>query len=137
MIILDGHSLTIEQLVTVAREKEKVQLADQAKKEIEKGRSFIEEKVANHEVVYGVTTGFGEFSQVSISPEKLKQLQRNLIVSHAVGVGEPLAAEVVRAIMLLRINALAQGNSGIRLVTVETLIKMLTNNADPQPFDGF
>ncbi|MFH1759300.1 MAG: histidine ammonia-lyase [Patescibacteria group bacterium] len=128
---LNGQSLTITQLVKVARQKETVILAEEAKEKIKQCRAYLEEKIVSGEVIYGVNTGFGEFSHTKIAPEKIKELQLNLIRSHASGVGDLLPEEVVRAMMLLRINALAHGHSGISLEVVETLCQMLNKNVLP------
>ncbi|WP_443110675.1 aromatic amino acid lyase [Caloramator sp. mosi_1] len=88
-------------------------------KRVKAAREVVDRFVDEGKVVYGITTGFGKFSDVVISKEEAKKLQRNLIVSHACGVGEELSEEVVRAIMLLRANALSKGYSGIRLETLE------------------
>ncbi len=132
MITLDGKSLNLDQLVSVARKGEKVRLAPEARKNINKSRKFIEKKLASRETIYGVTTGFGELSNVSIPMDKTRELQANLIRSHAAGVGEFLDAESVRTMMLLRINSLAAGYSGIRPVLVETLIRLLNEDILPQ-----
>lgn len=130
-VTLDGDSLTIDRLIKVVRCMAPVCLAEDAKTRMRASRRLIEEKVASNQAVYGVTTGFGDFSKVKISSEKLLKLQVNLIRSHAVGVGEFAADEIVRATMLLRINALAKGCSGVRVELVETLIDMLNKNVLP------
>jgi len=130
-ILIDGNSLRIEDVVAVARGNATVALSPAAKKRMQRSRAWVEKNVRDHSVVYGVTTGFGAFQNVSIAPEKIKALQRNLIVSHCAGVGEPFPEEVVRAMMLLRTNALAKGFSGIRVSTVETLLSMLKKRVHP------
>ena len=130
-VVLDGNSLTIEDVVNVARFGYKVLLSDIAKDRVLYSREIVEKYVKEGEVVYGITTGFGKFSDVVISKEDTETLQKNLIMSHACGVGEPLDKEVVRAIMLLRANALAKGFSGIRLKTLEVLIEMLNKDVIP------
>ncbi|MCX7951468.1 MAG: histidine ammonia-lyase [Clostridiales bacterium] len=130
-IIIDGEHLTIEDVVKVAREGYRVELADEAKKRVKMAREVVDRYVAEGKVVYGITTGFGKFSDVVISKEEAKKLQRNLIVSHACGVGDEFPEEVVRAIMLLRANALSKGYSGVRLETLETLIEMLNKGVHP------
>jgi histidine ammonia-lyase len=111
--------------VSVAREDRKIQLGPQAVNAMERSRAIVERMVAGREVVYGVTTGFGKFADRTIGPEALDLLQRNLILSHSVGVGEPLPCDVIRAMIVLRIAALARGYSGIRPGTVQTLVDML------------
>lgn len=130
-IYIDGNSLTLEELVKIARENYKVELTPEAIERVEKSRSIVDEFVDNEEVVYGITTGFGLFANVSISKEETKELQRNLILSDCCGVGNPYPEEVVRAAMLLRANALAKGFSGIRLSTLNTLIEMLNKGVHP------
>lgn len=130
-IIIDGNSLTLEDVVQVCRHYREVELSQEAKENILKSRKVVDDFVENEQVVYGITTGFGKFSDVTISKEDSKLLQRNLIVSHAVGAGEPFPTDVVRGIMLLRINSLAKGYSGVRLETIETLIEMLNKRVHP------
>lgn len=131
MLVLDGKSLQIEQLIKVARESEKVRLSESSKKAIKLARALVEKKLQSDEVIYGVTTGFGEFSRVKVSLSKVRDLQQNIIRSHVTGVGDFLPEEVVRAMMLLRINTLAHGHSGVRLKVVETFIEMLNKNILP------
>ena len=130
-IFLDGESLTFEQMVAVARYGAKVRLNPAAKEKILKSREYVDQLIEGNKTVYGITTGFGMFSDVLISKEDAKKLQRNLIMSHATGVGEPLPNEVVRGILLLRANALAKGFSGIRLSTLETLLAVLNEGIVP------
>ena len=132
LLILDGKSLTIEDVSRVARREElHVQISDEAKRWVHRSRSLVEQWVERGETIYGVTTGFGEFANVSIPREELRQLQQNLIRSHSAGVGKPLSTEVTRAMLLLRANALAKGCSGIRLVAIEQLLKLLAADALP------
>lgn len=130
-IKLTGESLTIEDLVKVARNHERVVLDDGAVSKIGKASEFVQGLVDQNEVVYGITTGFGQFKNVTIDAKDTKVLQENLIRSHATGVGEPLDEEVVRALTLVRINSLIKGNSGIRLLVVESLINLLNNDIYP------
>lgn len=130
-ILINGNSLTLEEFINVVRNDYKVELAEEAIKKVEESRKLVDQLVEEEKVVYGITTGFGKFSDVSITKEQTKQLQRNLIISHACGVGNPLSEEIVRGIMLLRINALAKGYSGIRLSTLNTLIEMLNKRVHP------
>lgn len=131
-IIINGNNLTLDDIINVARNGFKIVLDDDAKAKVMKSREIIEDIVKNDKVVYGVTTGFGKFSDVSISQEDCKALQKNLIMSHACGYGEKFPKEVVRTIMLLRANALAKGYSGIRLETLNTLIEMINKGVHPQ-----
>lgn len=130
-VLLDGNSLTIEDVANVSRNDYEVQLSDDAIDNVIKSREIVEKYVNEEKVVYGITTGFGKFSDVVISKDEAKTLQRNLIISHSCGVGEPLDEEIVRGIMLLRANALAKGYSGIRLETLNTLIEMINKGVHP------
>ena len=130
-IIITGNTLTLDQVAVVCRNYEKVELSDYAVQKIIESRKVVDEFVENEDVVYGITTGFGKFSDVTISKEESKTLQENLIISHAVGAGKPFDTEIVRGIMLLRINNLAKGYSGARLVTIQTMIEMLNKGVHP------
>lgn len=130
-IQIDGHSLTIKNVVNVARFNETVVLSEEAKKAIIKSRETIDKLLASNKAVYGVNTGFGKLSNIKIENSELKNLQENLIISHAVGAGNNFEPEIVRAMLLLRINSLANGYSGIRLETVETMVEMLNKNVTP------
>ena len=129
--ILDGNQLTIPKVFDLANETARAKLSSTAKRKILRARKLVEQWLNNREVVYGVTTGFGEFANVRVKAEDLEQLQENLIFSHAAGSGDPLPIEVVRAMMALRVNALAKGFSGIRLITVELLMEMLNRGIVP------
>ena len=130
-VILDGNSLTLEDFIRIVRGGFRVELSEEAMKRVEKARSFVDRFVQEEKVVYGITTGFGKFSDVVISSEEAKELQRNLIISHSCGVGNPLQEEAAKGIMVLRINALAKGFSGIRPSTLNTLVQMVNNNVNP------
>ncbi|MBR6825835.1 MAG: histidine ammonia-lyase [Oscillospiraceae bacterium] len=130
-VSITGHSLTLEDFVAVCRDLIPVELSQEARNNILSSRSVVDRIVADEAIVYGVTTGFGKFSDVSISSDECKLLQRNLIITHAVGAGEPFATEVVRGMMLLRVNNLAKGFSGVCLSTVETLVAMLNKGVTP------
>lgn len=132
VVVLDGYHLTLDQLAGVAREGWQIKLSDAAVKSIHKAADLIQEWVDNDRVVYGVTTGFGDLATVKVDAARTRLLQENLIRSHAVGVGEALPIPVVRAIMLLRINGLIRGNSGITLKTLSLLVNFL--NAGITPF---
>ncbi len=131
VILLDGNSLTIEQVAQVAVRNNPVGLTPKAVRAIKASRRLIDSWVEKEAVIYGVTTGFGEFSNVKISREDIEALQQNLVVSHAAGTGDPLPPEIVRAMMVLRANALAKGYSGVRLETVQTLVKFLNHGITP------
>jgi histidine ammonia-lyase len=134
-VVLDGKSLRIEDLIRVARDKERVELSPAARERINRCRRFVEEKIAARAVMYGITTGIGELSEVILTPEQTRQFQRYLVYSHSAGCGDPLPEEVVRAAMCSRINVLCNGNSGIRLKVVETLVEMLNKGVTPVVFD--
>ena len=130
-IVLDGHSLTLESFIGVARFGATVELAPAAKKAMEKSRALAE-KIANEgRAAYGITTGFGDFQRVAVSKEMSNQLSTNLILSHCTAMGEPFSDEVARGMMLLRANALAVGVSGVRPLLVEMLIDMLNKGVTP------
>lgn len=131
MIILTGESLTLDQLIRIARHHEKVQFSDETIEKINHSRAFVDQYVADEKVVYGITTGFGSLHNVHISKEETAQLQENLIRTHAVGDGAPLKEDEVRAVMAIRINSLIKGVSGVRLLMVETLLQMLNQNLLP------
>ncbi len=131
-VILDGRSLTLEDVVRVAEGPEtRVVLSAEAHERMEAARAFVAEKVASGEPVYGVTTGFGRLADVLIAPEERAELQHNLVRSHASGMGEPLDRGAVRALMVLRANALARGNSGCRVEVVERLLDLLNHGIHP------
>ncbi|WP_326910061.1 histidine ammonia-lyase [Sedimentibacter sp. MB31-C6] len=130
-VLITGNTLTLEEVVEVCREYKKVELSESAIERIIESRKTVDNFVENGDVVYGITTGFGKFSDVSISKEESKLLQKNLIVTHAVGAGKPFETEVVRGIILLRINNLAKGYSGARLETINTMIDMLNKGVHP------
>jgi len=128
---LTGNDLTFEQLYAVALQSEKVSLAPAAVERMKASRAVVDRLVASGETAYGINTGFGKLASVRISTEQVRQLQINLVRSHACGVGEPLSQTETRAMMLLRANALAKGLSGIRPQTVETLCAMLDAGVHP------
>lgn len=130
-VIINGNDLRIEDIVNVARNNFQVEISEEAIKRVEKSRGIVDKIVEEDRVVYGITTGFGKFSDVSISGEDCKTLQRNLIISHACGFGDSLDTDIVRAIILLRANALSKGYSGIRLSTIQTLVAMLNKGVHP------
>ncbi|HPO59658.1 MAG TPA: aromatic amino acid lyase, partial [Anaerolineaceae bacterium] len=131
MVSIDGHHLTIEEVVRVARGRETVELSEQGKQAIQESRRRLEQILKTGKAVYGINTGFGIFADRRIAPEESAQLSRNLILSHAVGTGPDLPENVVRAAMLVRANTLAKGYSGVRLEIVQTLIDMLNCGVTP------
>jgi histidine ammonia-lyase len=131
-VMIDGCSLTIEDVAKVAREYAHVELTNESREKVMTCRKAVDRFVEEDRTIYGITTGFGKFADVNIDHNETKQLQKNLIMSHACGVGEYFEDEMVRAIMLLRANALAKGNSGIRLKTLERLTQMINKNVLPR-----
>jgi histidine ammonia-lyase len=131
IISIDGSSLSLEIFGRVVHDRLPCELAPAARERIRAGRQVIERALAGGEVVYGVNTGFGELAQVRISADKLAQLQRRLLLSHAAGMGEPLPDEAVRGMLLLRANTLARGFSGIRPELVEALLVLLNRDILP------
>ncbi|TFZ39173.1 histidine ammonia-lyase [Soehngenia longivitae] len=131
MIIIDGNHLNLESFVRVVKHGEKIEISQEATERVIKSRLYVEKIVSDEKVVYGITTGFGKFSDVLITHDETVDLQRNLIISHSCGVGDALSEEAVRGIMLLRINALSKGYSGIRLETLNTLVDMLNKGVHP------
>lgn len=130
-ICLTGSTLTLEELVQVARYGAPVELDPQARERILHSRKIIDDFVDREEVVYGVTTGIGKFCEIFINKENCVTLQKNIIITHAAGAGDPFPTEVVRGIMLLRLNNFAKGFSGIRIETVDTMIAMLNKGVHP------
>ena len=130
-IVLDGGSLTVDDVEAVADGGAHVALSSDARQRIERSRAVVEGIVRRNEVVYGVTTGFGKLSDVAIPPERLAELQVNLVRSHAAGVGDLLPEREVRAMMLLRSNVIAKGHSGVRPVLIELLTQMLNAGLHP------
>ena len=130
-IALNGNELTFPQLHRVAAEGEQVSLAPAAVERMKASRAVVDKLVASGATAYGINTGFGKLASVRISTEQVRQLQVNLVRSHSVGVGDPLSEPEVRAMMLLRANALAKGLSGVRPLVVETLCAMLNAKVHP------
>lgn len=128
---LDGKSLTLQDVVNVARKGYKVEIAPEAKEQIKECAASVSEWVKEGRVVYGITTGFGDLASVVIPRDKGRQLQENLLLSHACGYGEPYPEDVVRAIMLLRINTLTRGFSGISLETLQQMVDYLNLGIHP------
>ena len=131
LVTITGETLTLRQIHTVCCHDAPVILGEEARQRVLASRQVVDDLVAQDAVVYGITTGFGKFSDVSITSEECKTLQRNLIITHAVGAGEPFSRAVSRGIMLLRVNNLAKGYSGARLEVLETLVAMLNRGVTP------
>jgi histidine ammonia-lyase len=129
--ILDGLSLTPENVELVAKERAQVSLADRAKKRMQASRKCIVSALEQGKLVYGVNTGFGALSNVIINPDQIEELQENIVRSHSTGLGEPFSEIEVRAMMLLRANTLARGNSGVRLELVGALLELLNRGVHP------
>jgi histidine ammonia-lyase len=130
-ITLDGSGLRVEKLVAIARHGEQVALHPDALERIKLCRAMLEKKIKAHEIMYGVNTGIGEFSEVVLDDEQVTQFQRYLIYNHAAGIGEPAPIEYVRGAMAGRINVHAHGNSGCRPEITLTLIEMLNRGVTP------
>ncbi len=130
-ILLDGNSLTLNNLIAIGKRQATVGLSDKARSWIQQGRDVVDTIVAENRVVYGVTTGFGNFATVTIPHEKVEELQYNLLRSHAAGVGDTFPADIARMIMALRANVLAKGRSGISLEVLDLLIEMINRNVIP------
>ncbi len=130
-VIITGNTLTIEEVVSVCRNFYEVELSEAAKEKVMASRKIVDDFVENEDVIYGITTGFGKFSDVSISKDESELLQKNLIITHAVGAGKPFETEIVRGIILLRINNLAKGYSGVKFETIKTMIDMLNKRVHP------
>src|SRR6185369_259279 len=131
MILLDGSTLTIEQLLAIADRGETVALTDAARDRVRASRAVVDRRARGDEPAYGINTGFGSFAEVKIAPDALETLQLNLIRSHAAGLGEPLPARTVRATIALRANVLAKGFSGISVETLEALLALLNAGVHP------
>ncbi|MCU1385868.1 MAG: histidine ammonia-lyase [Acidobacteria bacterium] len=132
MILLDGSTLTIEQLLAIADRGERVALAAAARDRVRASRDVVDRRARGDEPAYGINTGFGSFAEVTIPPHALETLQLNLLRSHAAGLGDPLPVRAVRATMALRANVLAKGFSGISVETLEALIALLNHRIHPR-----
>lgn len=130
-VLLNGQDLTFAQLEEVSLRGARVELAPAAAERMQASRAVVDKLVETEKTAYGINTGFGKLASVHISHEQVRQLQVNLVRSHACGVGEPLSMAETRAMMVLRANALAKGLSGVRPVVVETLCAMLNAGVHP------
>ena len=130
-LIIKGAGLTVEDVVRVARQNEKVELDINAIERINKCRAMLERKIDAHEIMYGVNTGIGEFSEMVLNDDQVKDFQKYLVYNHAAGIGEPMPLDWVRGAMLGRINVHAHGNSGSRLDITQTLVDMLNKGVTP------
>jgi len=129
--IINGCGLTVEDVVNVARNNQKVTLHKDAIARINKCRAMLEKKILAHEIMYGVNTGIGEFSEVVLNDDQVKDFQKYLVYNHSAGIGDPMPLEYVRAAMLGRINVHAHGNSGCRIEITQTLVEMLNKGVTP------
>lgn len=130
-LVIGERKLTLEDLVNVTRKRYQVEISESAYEKIARARKLVDTYVEEKRVSYGITTGFGKFCDTVVSKEETGELQKNLIMSHACGVGNPLPIDVVRGIMLLRVVNLTKGYSGARKVTVDTLVEMINKGVTP------
>ena len=130
-LIIDGDTLSLDKIEYFLNENPILEISRKSINKINRSRALVEKWVNSDEPIYGVTTGFGEFSNVRISKDNIRKLQENLILSHAAGCGDNLPPVIVKIMMLLRLNALAKGYSGIRLSTLMLLLNMMNNNIIP------
>jgi len=130
-VVINGKSLTIDKVVEVARKKTEISVSEKSWNKINSCRKMLEEKISNHEIMYGITTGIGEFSEVTLDPNQTKEFQKLLIYSHAAGIGDPMDIEIVRGAMCGRINVHSKGYSGGRKEITEYLIQALNHDLTP------
>src|SRR5205814_3052592 len=130
-VTIDGLSLSIADVVAVARHGVPVAIAPHSLGAVSASRRTVEAAAGRGDTIYGVNTGFGKLAHVRIKPEQTRALQLNLIRSHASGVGDPLPVDAVRAMMLLRANVLVRGTSGVRPIVPELLVDMLNRKLQP------
>ena len=130
-VVLTGNDLTLKDLIKVGFKEAQVVLSEDAKRKVVEGRAVVDKIVEENRVVYGVTTGFGQFADVVIPQNEVEQLQYNLLRSHAAGVGDYLSEEIARMLMVLRANVLAKGRSGISLEALELLVEMINREVFP------
>src|SRR5437016_5216399 len=128
---ITGNDLSFDDLRAVVYERRAVLLESEARAAVERARRVVEAHIEDERPSYGVTTGVGKLADVRIAPEQVRELQVNLVRSHAVGVGEPLRERETRAMMLLRANALAKGHSGVRPEVIDALCEMLNRGVHP------
>jgi len=128
---INGNDLTLEAVREVAVDRRPVLLDPDAREAVDRARAVVDRLVANNQVSYAITTGVGKLSDVRIAGDQIRELQLNLVRSHAVGVGDPLSIAEARAMMLLRANSLSKGNSGVRAVTIDTICELLNRGVTP------
>ena len=130
-VSLDGNSLTINKLVSVARNNENVQVSNDSWKKVDDCRNMLQSKIDAHEIMYGITTGIGEFSEVTLTPEQTQEFQKLLVRNHAAGIGDPMDIELVRGAICGRINVHLKGHSGGRREITEYLQSVLNHGITP------
>ena len=130
-IILDGSQLSIDKVEAIARHGEQVELPGAALERIKRCRTLLDDKIKAHEIMYGVNTGIGEFSEIVLDDDQVRQFQKYLIYNHAAGIGDPAPIEYVRGAMAGRINVHAHGRSGCRPEITQTLVAMLNKGVTP------
>jgi histidine ammonia-lyase len=130
-LVITGSGLTIEDIVKVARQAEKVELHPDALERMKKCRAMLEKKIQAHEIMYGVNTGIGEFSEIVLNDDQIKDFQKYLVYNHAAGIGDPAPIEYVRGALLSRINVLSMGKSGNRPEIALTMVEMLNKGVTP------
>jgi len=130
-LVITGSGLTIEDIVKVARQAEKVELHPDALERMKKCRAMLEKKIQAHEIMYGVNTGIGEFSEIVLNDDQIKDFQKYLVYNHAAGIGDPAPIEYVRGALLSRINVLSMGKSGNRTEIALTMVEMLNKGVTP------
>src|SRR5882757_29061 len=128
---INGNDLTLEAVREVAAHSRPVLLASDAREGVNRARAVVDELVAKNQLSYAITTGVGKLSDVRIAGDQIRELQLNLVRSHAGGIGEPLSAAETRAMMLLRANSLSKGHSGVRSVVIDTICEMLNRGVTP------
>src|SRR5699024_1282514 len=131
MIELNGNTLTINQMKDILYKSKTINIAESSMKKIKKSKSVVESIVAGEKTVYGINTGFGKFSNMKIAENNVEELQLNLIRSHSCGVGDPFPRLVSKAMMVLRLNALVKGYSGVGMEVVEMLTELINNDIIP------
>src|SRR5947209_16031916 len=128
---INGNDLTLEEVREVAVDGRPVLLAPDAREAVDRARAVVDALVAGNRLAYAITTGVGKLADVRIASDQIREMQVNLVRSHAAGVGEPLSIAETRAMMLLRANSLSKGNSGVRAVTIDMLCEMLNRGVAP------
>src|SRR5690625_3277096 len=131
MIKLTGDSLTIEKMKRICFDLERVCISEESIQKVQQSREAVEKIIREDRTIYGINTGFGKFSDVIINEKNVQDLQLNLIRSHACGVGKPFSEEISRAIMVLRLNALVKGYSGVRVELIQTLQALINHSIHP------